>query len=64
MTPPRSELRPPLPGGARALGRPGGGAISPKLASRASPEGAGVALGRPGGGAATRAKLASLGKVV
>ena len=28
MTPPRSELRPPLPGGARALGRPGGGAAT------------------------------------
>jgi len=63
MTPPRSELRSPPPGGPRAQGA-GGGAIPPKLASRASPQGAGAALGRPGGGAATRAKRASLGEVV
>ncbi len=32
------------------MGRPGGGAIPPKLATRASPQGGGAALGRPGGG--------------
>jgi len=54
MTSPRSELRSPPPGGPRARGA-GGGAIPPKLASRASPQGT---------GGATRAKRASLGEVV
>ena len=81
MTSPSSELRSPPTRGLRALGaaRRARG-IPPKLASRASPQGAGAALGRPGGGAippklasraspqgtggATRAKRASLGEVV
>ncbi len=66
MTLPRSELRSPPPKGPRALGaaRRARAVIPPKLASRASPQGAGAALGRPGGGAATRAKRASPGKGV